>query len=205
MLAWSLVSNVTIVIGVLAFGWPAGNIFLLFIVENVLTGVATLIMLTRTRSKDGMPAQFFAMHYGIFTAVHTIFTAIIAIMLGIEWSFISLGVPLVLLLGRYAVEIWSTLRATAGGRGERPVAVVPVAYGRVLTLHLAIFPGMFAAISRMGTHGVGAEDLGRHVGPLPLPQAVVVILMLIKTVADILIAAYVARAGTREAVHLSRG
>lgn len=204
MLAWSLVSNVTIVVGVVWLGWPAGNIFLLFIVENVLTGVATLIMLTRTRSKDGMPPQFFAMHYGIFTTVHTVFTALIAVMLGVEWSFLSLGVPLALLLGRFSMEIWSTIRATAGGDVERPRAVVPVAYGRVLTLHLAIFPGMFAAIIG-DPRPVGDRALGPFLGPLTLPQAVVVVLMLIKTAADVLVASYVARAGSRDVVHLSQG
>lgn len=59
---------------------------------------------------------------------------------------------------------------------------------------------MLAAISWY-PGGAGAQDLG----PLTLPQAVVVVLMLIKTAADILIASYVSRAGKHDAVHVSQG
>lgn len=193
-LAWALVTNAVTVVGVLVWGWPAGNVFLLFIVENIATMLLAYLVLRRTVGRPGAtPPGFFLLHSGIFTFVHAVFSLVIALMLGVEPSLLSLGLPVALLLVRFAAETWSLIRATADGPAPRPPGVIAHAYGRVFALHVGIFPGLFAAISTVEAGGSATFDqLTPYLGFAPTyGQVVVLALMAIKSVADVIVSVVV--------------
>ena len=80
----ALATNAMTLVGVILWDWPAGNVFLLFTLENIATMLLAYLVLRRTRApKNALSPQFFLMHSGGFTLVHTIFTLIIAFMLGV--------------------------------------------------------------------------------------------------------------------------
>lgn len=113
--AAGVVFNFVILLGVLVFGWPPGNVFALFWIENAALGLVTLVKVAsargpsakgitvNSRERPGSPmlfALFFTFHYGIFCVVHGVFTGIIAWKIGFEASLALLGLPVVLLLIR---------------------------------------------------------------------------------------------------------
>ena len=99
-LALSVAVNVLTLVGVLALGWPAGNVFLLFWCENVVLGLVTLVRVA-TAADPGSTrlgsSLFFCVHYGIFCAVHLVFTWLLASALGVDlsWPYLALPVDVV--------------------------------------------------------------------------------------------------------------
>jgi len=63
-------------------------------------------------------ALFFCVHYGLFCLVHAVFTGFVASILGVEASFLFLGLPIVLIMVRYTVET-SSVWFGAGQRSPR--------------------------------------------------------------------------------------
>ncbi len=200
-MVWSLATNALTVVGVIAWDWPAGNVFLLFVLENIATMLLTFLVLVRTRApKSALEPWFFLIHSGIFTLVHTIFSLIIAFLLGVEFTFQSFALPVALLLVRFAVETWSLIRSTARKRPPRPPAAIAGAYGRVFALHLGIFPGFFAAINTANAGGavLTVNSLYPILGFSPTyGQVVVLALMVIKSVADVIVGLVVMNARSR--------
>lgn len=194
----ALATNAMTLVGVILWDWPAGNVFLLFTLENIATMLLAYLVLRRTRApKNALSPQFFLMHSGGFTLVHTIFTLIIAFMLGVEPALDSLALPAALLLLRFAIEVMGLVRATAHQKPPRPPGAVAGAYGRVFALHLGIFPGMFAGIASLEAGGRSAtvDWLRPLLGFEPTyGQAVVVALMLIKSIADVIVTIVLLRA-----------
>ena len=56
-IGWVLLTNLTVLAGMIAWGWPPGNVFLLFWVERVILGAVTAVKahtaqgLTRPRTR----------------------------------------------------------------------------------------------------------------------------------------------------------
>lgn len=151
------------VLGVLAFGWPVGNVFILFWVENVVIGAWNVVRVVTARGTGGSRtltvngrrtqagpvalALFFGAHYGIFCLVHAVFTGFVAVTLGVEPSFWLLGLPIVLIMIRYTVEtttVWF-------GAGQRelvsPSQAMTQPYPRIIVLHLAVLVAFAVTLS----------------------------------------------------------
>lgn len=181
--------------GVLAFGWPAGNVFFLFWVENVVLGLCTIVKMMTVEGSSHRYPFFFTLHYGIFCVVHLAFTAIVAWRIGLVFSLAYFGLPVVLLLLRYTVELATSWFGAQGQRrrlSEGQVMMQP--YARVIVLHLSVLLGfglVMAAYSRglpSGTVGDGVRDFLPFIptGPQGDGVAVITVLLLIKTAVDVL-------------------
>jgi hypothetical protein len=154
--------------GVIFFGWSVFSVMVLFWAENVVIGilnVARMLTLYRRRG-DGAAlgfAGFFAMHYGIFTAVHGVF---VFALFGPDGAIGGGGGT------GEAGAIWLALLALAGSHllsfrfnfiGQREWEVVTAEelmiapYGRVVALHLTVLVGAFLV-----------EALGQPVAALAL-------------------------------------
>ena len=194
----SLVTNVATLIGVVYFGWPPGNVFLLFWIENAIVGLTTVIKVAtaRGRAPDGSSgfeinnspagpvgaALFFTMHYGIFCTVHLVFTAILAYRLGIDPTWLMLGLPAVLITVRYTIELITNWFGAGVRDRATPGQPMIAAYARIVVLHVAVLLGW----------GVG--DLNERIGWFTkwLPQGLnspeigmVILLLGLKTVVDL--------------------
>ena len=141
-LALSVAFNALTLLGVLVLGWPAGNVFLIFWCENVVLGLVTLVRVATAADKVSTrvaSSLFFCVHYGIFCAVHLVFTYLVAAAIGVDRSWPLLALPVVLLLARYGVELGTTW---FGARGLRRSTTTRVAMGqpypRIAVLHLAV-------------------------------------------------------------------
>ncbi|SDT08798.1 hypothetical protein SAMN04488543_3002 [Friedmanniella luteola] len=199
---WNLVA----LLGVLRFGWPAGNVLVLFWVENAVLGVVTLVKVLTAqgvsdaeitingRPREGTPglfALFFCFHYGLFCLVHLGFTGVVAWRVGLEPSFWLLGLPVVLLVLRYAVETATSWFGTGGQRRTLSSARAMVQpYPRVVVLHLAVL-GAFALVVR-GVDPAGPPSwVEAPADLLPLGWrtegvAAVALLLVVKTVVDVI-------------------
>lgn len=199
----SIVLNLFLLVGVLGLGWPPGNVFLLFWCENVVLGVCTVVKVLsaqrRTVRADGsstspvLYAVFFALHYGIFCLVHLGFSLVVAVRVGVEPTFLLLGLPAILIVVRYTIETATTWF----GRGElrqttTPKQAMMQPYPRVVVLHLSILVAFGLVIAGI-VPGGPLHGLQERAAPLlrVLPQAwqtegvaVVAVLVLIKTVVD---------------------
>ncbi len=206
----SVVVNAVTLIGVLTFGWPPGNVLLLFWLENAVLGICTLVKISTARapstsqikingrdagSSPALYALFFCLHYGIFCTVHLVFTLVVAIKIGVEPTFFLLGFPLILIVVRYAIETWTTwfgrgdLRATTS---SQQAMMQP--YPRVVVLHLSILVafglvlGNLTRDPRLNELQERAESVLRMLPPAWRSEgvAVVALLVVIKTVVDVL-------------------
>lgn len=202
------VFNLVSLLGVLVFGWPPGNVFALFWIENAVLGLVTLVKVASARAPSAKPitvngverpgspvlyALFFTVHYGIFCVVHGVFTGIIAWKIGFEASFAFLGLPVVLLGIRYTVETLTTWVGPDGLRWKvSPQQAMMAPYPRIIVLHLAAILG-FGVVIKGGTgpgDGLGSELVERLGDILPLAWrsdgvALVLALLIIKTVVDV--------------------
>lgn len=179
-----IVGNLIPVLGVLSLGWDAGAILILYWIENFIVGAFTVPRILTAQGPAPAPgsvlggtplaariplALFFCVHYGIFWAVHGVFTFLLAASFGsgapgdpfagvgspkeeaasflggdVFWTF---GLGVLALVAIHAVGFWrdwirSDLRRTATPSEEmfRP-------YGRLIVLHVTILLGAFGLAS----------------------------------------------------------
>lgn len=216
-LGLSVAVNLALLAGVLVLGWPAGNVFLLFWCENAVLGLVTLVRILTAEAPDDPGrrsrvrltvgsserevspgtrvgvAAFFCLHYGIFCAVHLVFTVVVAAAIGIDRSWAFLGLPVVLLLVRYAVELATTWFGGRGLRGNTsPRAAMMQPYPRVVVLHLAVLLAFGAGIALVvgGLPGGPSPRLTHLVDLLPdawqhRGVLAVAVLLGVKTVVDL--------------------
>ena len=81
-------------VGVLALGWPAGNILLLLWFENLLLTLMTIPrMVVFRRLPEGGWWQVIGTTFGMlfFCAIHLVFSALLALMWRIEITWVALG------------------------------------------------------------------------------------------------------------------
>ena len=126
-------------VGVLALGWPAGNILLLLWFENLLLTLMTIPRMVVFRHlPEGGWGQVIGTAFGMlfFCAGHLVFSALLALMWRIEITWVALGVPAFLLVIRYVVE------AVGRSRDEEPPEDFTQTYAfvwpRIIMLHVMI-------------------------------------------------------------------
>lgn len=179
-----IVGNLIPVFGVLFMGWDAGAILILYWIENFIVGAFTVPRILTAQGPapaagsviGGTPlaarmsiAVFFCVHYGIFWAVHGVFTFLLAASFGsgvpgdpfagvgspkdeaasflggdLVWTF---GLGVLALIAIHAVSFWrdwirSDLRRTA-----TPAEEMGRPYGRLIVLHVTILLGAFGLAS----------------------------------------------------------
>ncbi len=146
--------------GVLWLGWDAGQILMLYWVENIIVGVISLVRILTARQPGTLApgsAQmgtigvgcFFIVHYGLFTLVHGVFTMVLASRIidgedglwervfanpTFHWAVLGAAVLQVVILIR---EWWSSglwRRSSPGMEMFRP-------YGRIVVLHVTVLAG----------------------------------------------------------------
>ncbi len=194
-------------LGVVAFGWPAGNVFILFWVENAVIGAWNVVRILtargdgrasgrrRSRSTGGRPrasrspfALFFCVHYGLFCLVHAVFTGFVAYTLGVEASFLFLGLPIVLIVIRYTVEVYSVWF----GAGQRdvvsPAKAMLQPYPRIIVLHVTVLIAFAVTLSQLDGSSVPEllQPTVTALGSLAGQDVWLVLLLIgLKTVADV--------------------
>lgn len=208
--AWSLVGNAILLVGVLAWRWPSGNVLALFWVENVLLGVLTVAMILSARGTDAEPAEvrvtgatksrtgpvplalFFCFHYGLFSLVHLMFVAVLAGQMGLELSMVAFGVPVILIAFRYLGEFINHWVLAKGRDRVGPSKAMGTPYPRLIVLHLVTIlawgimlgsGGLFGASGHDSDHPLvqGLRALGIN---LEWPVVVVLLLVVAKTLLD---------------------
>lgn len=176
-----VLANLIPVYGVLQ-GWLAmGDVFIIYWLENVVVWATSIVRIATARP-DGkgmhplLAAPFFTVHYGIFTAVHGVFTFVFAGMAGTvgDWSDRLWVVAFIA-----ASHLWS-LAWNWFAREERLWVTVQQAMGapypRMVVLHVSIIGSGFLLMNR------GLEE-----GNVDASAAVwpVVLLCGLKTVVDL--------------------
>ena len=194
-----LLLNLIPVAGVLWLGWDAGQILMLYWVENVIIGATSLIRILTARerpvpapgSRDTGPVGvgcFFVVHYGVFTLVHGVFTMMLASRIidgedglwervfanpTFHWAVLGATALQVVILVR---EWWSSglwRRSSPGVEMFRP-------YGRIVVLHVTVLAAAWL------------------LSETSAPMGAVLILCLMKAVVELVMTAVTSPA-TREA------
>ena len=133
----ALALNLVFVAGVLFWGWPAGNVLLLFWVENVLMGVGTLVrILTAEVGPQTRRPVFFTLHYGIFCVVHLVFVAVLSFWMGAEFTVGALLVPALLVLVRHAADLVTVWFGAGVRHRTTPMQAFVLPYPRMIVLHV---------------------------------------------------------------------
>ena len=178
-----LILDLAPIFAVIAFGWGAATLVLLYWLENVMIGAATLLrMVLQGASKGiaglvgaGFIGMFFTVHYGLFCFVHGVFVRLFANGIdapfaedeGFPTPFSLIGDALneapglsVIAAGLFAwhlVSAFQTWQSGADeGRGIETIMGEP--YGRIIILHVGRFAGM-AALAALGDPMIGVLAL----------------------------------------------
>lgn len=199
--------NAITVLGVVAFGWPAGNVFILFWVENAVIGAWNVVRILTARGdgkgereptvtingrrRTGNPPTFallFGVHYGLFCLVHAVFTGFVAYTLGVEATFLFLGLPIVLIVIRYTVEVYTVWF----GAGQRdvvsPARAMLQPYPRIIVLHVTVLIAFAVTLSQLDGSSVPEllQPTVTAMGSLAGQDVWLVLLLIgLKTVADV--------------------
>jgi hypothetical protein len=169
--------NLVPLAGVLFFGWSVFSVMVLFWAENVVIGILNVARMLTLYIRRGDRAAlgtagFFAMHYGIFTAVHGAFVFVLfgpdgTAGGGDPEAYRAIFFALLALTGSHLLSFFVNY---IGGREYEVVTVdelMLAPYGRVVALHVTILIGAFLV-----------EALGQ-------PVAALVLLVLIKIGVDV--------------------
>lgn len=183
-----VVTNLLPVLAVATDRAGMGDVFLVYWIENVVVWACGIVRCataegdgkrTVSGTVNGQPrdfslAKFFALHYGIFTLVHGVFTVIIVAIVGLKG-----GVPQVVLLSLAitASHLFS-LGVNWFGRNERAVVspgrAMGMPYPRMIVLHVGIIIAFGVALDGFD-HGENVND----------QVTAVAILCVMKTVVDL--------------------
>lgn len=180
-----IAANLLPIIAVLRGSAGAGDVFVLYWLENVVVWFTTTIKIltaagneTSVAGRVGM-AAFFAFHFGVFTIVHGVFSFVIA---GITGGFHGGPWYWLVTVGAIFVSHVVSLGVNWFGRGERtvvtPQRAVAMPYPRMLVLHFAIIGGFFLAMRPWD----GPPEFGDGASTLP-----VVLLCTVKTALDLVL------------------
>ncbi|MBI1405571.1 MAG: hypothetical protein GC145_05545 [Caulobacter sp.] len=194
---WIVIGNLIPLICVLAFGWPAGVLLLLYWCENVIIGGINVAKMTASSLALGAGGvvillflvPFFTFHYGMFCMVHGVFVVVIGsvgggglgVHGGVDPSPFSLG-RIVMEQIRHEPGFGWSLATIAGMqlfslvfdwlarrryREVTPMEQMAAPYGRIIVLHIALLGGGFL-IAMLGS-----------------PVAALTILVIMKTLFDL--------------------
>lgn len=155
-LAGIVLFNAIPLAGVLLFDWHVFEVMLLYWFENVAIGVAHFVRMRIAERASPPPggmsqANFFAMHYGMFTFIHGIFVIAIfgVVMNGLSDYRGGLETPLLALIFWQLVSLAADYVLTDGFKGQKPEDMLFQPYPRVLALHITIIVAAWA-IAEMG-------------------------------------------------------
>ncbi|MET0546980.1 MAG: DUF6498-containing protein [Caulobacterales bacterium] len=155
--------------GVVFWGWGVSALVLLYWLENVVLGGVTVVRMAATGFASAGNAigllfvvPFFLFHYGLFCFVHGIFvmaffaggqqtSALVDSPVSLFHTAVSIafGMPIILTI----TGAWRLLLVATQfiWRGEylksNPMIEMGRPYGRIVTLHFAIFAGAFAMMA----------------------------------------------------------
>ena len=141
-----------------------------------------------TAGKPITLALFFCVHYGLFCLVHAVFTGFVAYTLGVEASFLFLGLPIVLIVIRYTVEVYTVWF----GAGQRdvvsPAKAMLQPYPRIIVLHVTVLIAFAVTLSQLDRSSVPEllQPTVTAMGSLAGQDVWLVLLLIgLKTVADV--------------------
>jgi hypothetical protein len=180
-----LVVDLFPIYGVLAFGWNAVPLVLLYWMENIIAGVMTLPRLIMSGASFGatgifaglVMSVFFVFHYGLFCAVHgTFLMAFVSFGNGslADSGPIMMDIPAMFLFGMqsglhveyfvYAIIAFQILVffwefvIKGEWKDTNPMAEMFAPYSRIIVLHFAIFAGA-GALFLLGQPMIGVLAL----------------------------------------------
>ena len=180
--------NLLPVVGVLLGDLTLGDVFVVYWLENVVVGLLTVVRILTAGGAGsgagrGFLAAFFCFHYGLFTLVHGVFTAVLVGFVGglDDLSAAAvLGGVVALTVSHLVSLVWNWFR---GGERSRtsPSQAMGAPYPRMVVLHLAVIASFFLMFAVLGSGSgdplEGASGTTGSVGP-------VVILCGLKTALD---------------------
>lgn len=171
--------------GVLAFGWNAVPLVMLYWMENIIAGVLTVPRIFISSASFGLSgvalgaflSAFFIFHYGLFCAVHGTFLMVFAafgngtissqppIMMDVPamFQFGLTSAPHVdyfvyaIIAFQVLVFLWEFI-IKAEWKATTPMAEMFAPYSRIIILHFAIFAGA-GALFLLGQPMVGVLAL----------------------------------------------
>lgn len=158
-----LIANAVPLAGVLAWGWRVGDVVILYWIENLVIGVYNVLRILASRPAAHAPAGrraklfvagFFAVHYGMFCAVHGVFLAAMFPVQGPGATRLAIdGVVLEMLREPGLLAAVAALAVSHGvsfvrnflGRGEYRRATLGQLmhrpYGRIVVVHVFLIAG----------------------------------------------------------------
>lgn len=150
-----LVTNLIPVYGVAALGWNAGQILILYWIENVILGVLTVPRLVAAGRGGGgcfLPA-FFIVHYGMFCAGHLVFALHMVSEFsqgryGLGEAMAEPGFQLAI-AGIFGLNLLAQLRDwwwPGKWRDADPKDEMFKPYGRIIVLHLTVLFGAWLVL-----------------------------------------------------------
>jgi hypothetical protein len=183
-----VLANLVPLVGVLSFGWDVGTVLISYWIESGIIGALNVVRILLAEGADakGHPtsaakvglAGFFIVHYGLFWLVHGMFVMVLVVRPAffdfeltapLQYVLSEPGLALAalaLLLSHGASLLFNYI-----GRGEylttSPGVQMFAPYSRVFVLHLTVIFG-----------GIFVTSLGQ-------PEALVILLVLFKTAADL--------------------
>lgn len=180
-LVLGLAANVTVLLGVVVWGWAPGNVWLSFLLESVAVGITTALRLRRAGAgPTQMDHLFWSVWYGGFTLVQAVFVAVTAGITGIRLD-VTLFAPIALVLVRLSAEVLDILLEPPQ---RRPWMLVPP-ITRMVVLHVGVLVGFGLALAALAE---GTLDRPLVSGPgwvLTGATVPIAVLMGVKTVAEL--------------------
>ncbi|GAA2738074.1 hypothetical protein GCM10009867_27840 [Pedococcus aerophilus] len=151
-----------------------------------------------TADVNGQPVQFagplarifvtgfFAVHYGIFTLVHGVFTFILARQSGTSGSIRSFALVFLVLLLSHGLSTAIHWFARGERRENGLMSTMKQPYGRILVLHVAVIGSFFLVLGPLATGGSASLLPGGPLDTAPASPSVLpgVLLIALKTVLD---------------------
>ncbi|MEM6627931.1 MAG: DUF6498-containing protein [Pseudomonadota bacterium] len=175
------------VFAVVVLGWRAAPLVLLYWLENLIIGVATLARIISAGFAKGVAGgvaslfmgAFFTVHYGLFCFVHGVFLFVLASEFGggdiaslnpddpmnpaglVGGALIAapgMSVFVLLLIIWQAAMFVDDFVLKNGALNADPAKEMFAPYGRIVVLHIGIFAG-FAALAAIGEPMIGVLGL----------------------------------------------
>lgn len=151
VLLWNLAALVPIWLD----AWGVFAVLGLYWFENLCTGLAQYRKLRdveRFRPEPGAPfapSEFFALHYGLFTAVHGLLVLVFfGVIAGGLWdSHAGWWISALIVAAMQVADYWMQWHARAGWAGARVASLMVAPYARAAVLHVVVIFGGWLALS----------------------------------------------------------
>jgi hypothetical protein len=153
-----IASNILPVFGILFLGWSMGSVMILYVIENVIVGIFTVLKMAFTSANEMSLFRkltiipFFCVHFGLFCTVHAVFViAIFGPKSPHTWRWqtllAELSLPILVMFlshGFYFVQYYlrngAYKYATINNLMSEP-------YSRIIPLHVGLIVSGFLIVS----------------------------------------------------------